>query len=468
MLWQQAAFIKKTGVTITTEQQPLSIIIIGGGAAGMSAAVAAARTAKSSGTQCRIILLERNAHPATKIRLSGGGKCNVTHQGSPAELLEKGFLRRTEQRFLRNAIYGFTNTDLLELLRSKGVETEARPDGKLFPSSEDAASVAGAFEELLREFSVELHPFCRVKSIKPEGELFLVTAVGATFRADVVILSTGGLSYSKTGTTGDGLLMARKLGHTIKEPSAALAPLHTLKAPPALLSGVALRSAGLVASAGGQTVERRGDLLFTHRGFSGPAALSLSRDIAELCREYGSAMLYADLFPEQSPAQLEEALLRHARKNGAQMVRKFLQMCPIAPSGRAFSKAPHGTIPTALVPYIIRHALLEIDVTWSGLHKECRQSLLGVLKRFPLGTVRNVQLEQGEVSAGGVTLGEVNPKTMESRIVPKLFLCGELLDYAGEIGGFNLQAAFSTGYIAGVSAISRMSKPAPSSSCPSS
>ena len=117
--------------------------------------------------------------------------------------------------------------------------------------------------------------------------------------------------------------------------------------------------------------------------------------------------------------------------------------------------APHGTIPTALVPYIIRHSLLEIDITWSGLHKELRKSLLEVLKRFPLGTVRAVPLDQGEVSAGGVSLGEVNPKTMESRIVPGLFLCGEVLDYAGEIGGYNLQAAFSTGWMAGFNAVKK-------------
>ena len=137
------------------------------------------------------------------------------------------------------------------------------------------------------------------------------------------------------------------------------------------------------------------------------------------------------------------------------MVRKFLQICPIAPLKKGFSEAPHGTIPTALVPFIIRHALLEIDITWSALQKEQRHSLLTVLKRFPLGTVRKVPLDQGEVSAGGVDLGEVNPKTMESRITPNLFISGELLDYAGEIGGYNLQAAFSTGWTAGTSALKK-------------
>ena len=448
-------FDNSIGVAIVIQNNSLSVVIIGGGAAGMSAAIAARRAAERASVNCSITLLERNARPGTKISISGGGKCNVTHQGTPAEMLEHGFLRMNERRFLRNALYGFSSTDLLELLHSRGVETEVRPDGKVFPLSGDASSVAMAFEELLKELSVKIISSCRVRSVESKAGMFLITSTAEPLTADVVILATGGVSYSKTGTTGDGLIFARRMGHSIKEPSAALAPILTLKAPPASLSGISLRSAALVASAGGKTVERRGDLLFTHRGFSGPAALSLSRDIAELCRESGSASLFADLFPEHTPSELDQLLLQHARRHGAQMVRKFLQICPIAPLKKGFSEAPHGTIPTALVPFIIRHALLEIDITWSALQKEQRHSLLTVLKRFPLGTVRKVPLDQGEVSAGGVDLGEVNPKTMESRITPNLFISGELLDYAGEIGGYNLQAAFSTGWTAGTSALKK-------------
>ena len=430
-----------------------TILIIGGGAAGMTAAIAARRSAKGSSRPCSITILERNPRPGTKIRISGGGKCNVTHRGTPAELLEQGFLHRNEARFLRHALYSFSNSDLLDLLRSKGVETGERPDGKVFPVSEDAATVARAFEELLKESRVQQHNSCRVRSVERKGGLFIVTTSDAVFTADRLILATGGVSYPGTGTTGDGLVIARSMGHSIKKPSAALAPLYTIKDPPASLSGLALRRVSLVANAGGKSVERRGDLLFTHRGFSGPAALSLSRDVAELMGEQGNCALFADLFPEQSSAELEAELLLQARRNGAQMVRKFLQGCPIAPLRGAFGMAQQGTVPTALVAFIMRHAGLENDVTWSGLSREKRQSLLTVLKRFPLGNVRDVPLDQGEISAGGVSLGEVNPKTMCSRIVPHLFLCGELLDYAGEIGGFNLQAAFSTGWMAGVNAV---------------
>ena len=440
-----------------SEVQHIDLLVIGSGAAGMFAAIAARQVAERSGKNCSITLLERNARSGTKIRISGGGKCNVTHRGTPAELLEKGYLRSNERRFLRPALYSFTNTDLLDLLRSRDVETEERADGKVFPLSGDASSIVVAFEELLREASVRQLFSTRVRSVElQEGNRFFVTtAAGATFTADVVILATGGVSYSRTGTTGDGLAIARKLGHSIINSSAALAPLYMVKPPPASLSGVALRSVALVASAGGRSVERRVDLLFTHRGFSGPAALSLSRDIGELAISPGNVSLFVDLFPEQSASELEQQLLLHARKNGAQMVRKFLQSCPIAPSRGAFAVAPHGTLPTALLPFIMRQAALENDVTWSGLVREKRLSLHAALKGFSLGRVREVPLDQGEVSAGGISLAEVNPKTMQSRIVPNLFLCGELLDYAGEIGGFNLQAAFSTGWMAGTHAIDR-------------
>jgi predicted Rossmann fold flavoprotein len=438
---------------VKTDMPHSTILVIGGGAAGMTAAIAARRSAKASAAPCSINLLERNPSSGAKIRIAGGGKCNITHRGTPAELLELGFLRRNEKRFLRHALFSFSNSDLLDLLRSKGIETEERADGKVFPACGDATSVARAFEVLLKESRVQQHYSCRVQSVIRKGELFVVSTVDKVFTTECLVLATGGVSYSKTGTTGDGLVIARSLGHTIIKPSAALAPLCTIKSPPASLSGLALRSISLVATADSRSIERRGDLLFTHRGFSGPAALSLSRDVAELMGKCGNCTLFADLFPQQSSAELEAELLQQTRRNGAQMVRKFLQVCPIAPPNGSMQVAPHGTLPTALVPFIMRHAGLENDVNWGGLAREKRRSLLSVLKRFPLGSVREVPIDQGEISAGGVSLVEVNPKTMCSRVVPRLFLCGELLDYAGEIGGFNLQAAFSTGWIAGVNAV---------------
>jgi len=421
----------------------IDMLVVGGGAAGMLAAVAAreaARKRQIPDKDFSIVILERNALPGAKIRISGGGRCNVTHAAEPDELLARGFLNRSEQRFLRHALHTFRSDDLLALLDRQGVRCEARPDGKVFPVAGFSASdVVHALERMTEERAVTMETSCTVGAIERLEDAFAVTAGERTFTAAVLILATGGVSYPSTGSRGDGLLFARRLGHTIVKPSPALAPVLTMEKPSPMLAGVSLRSVALIASAGGKQVGRRGDVLFTHRGFSGPAVLSLSRAVAELFRTEGSCRLFADMFPDLTPDALQETLLLETKRNGAKLVRKFLQHSQGAP-------------PSALIAVIMHQAGVPADVQLSGLARASRLSLLQTLKRFPLGSVKAVPLEEGEVSAGGVSLTEVNPKTMQSRLVPALFFAGELLDYAGEIGGFNLQAAFSVGYLAGRSA----------------
>jgi len=418
----------------------IDILIVGGGAAGMLAAVSArerARKCHIPDKDFSIVILERNGRPGVKIGISGGGRCNVTHAAEPDELLAMGFQKKREQRFLRHALHAFGSDDLLALLARQGVRCEARPDGKVFPvAGLSASDVVRAFERMMAECAVRVEHGCTVSSIERIKDAFVVTAGERAFRASVLILATGGVSYPSTGSRGDGLLFARRLGHAIVKPSPALAPVLTMEKPPSEFSGVSLRSAEFIASAGGKQIDRRGDLLFTHRGISGPAALSLSRDAAELFRAERNCLLFADLFADFALDALQEALLSETSCNGAKMVRKFLQHHQNGP-------------PAVLIPHIMRHAGIPEDEQLSRLARTKRIALLQTLKRFPLGAVKAVPLEEGEVSAGGVSLGEVNPKTMQSRIVPGLFFAGELLDYAGEIGGFNLQAAFSTGWLAG-------------------
>ncbi|QEQ57054.1 aminoacetone oxidase family FAD-binding enzyme [Chlorobium phaeovibrioides] len=439
---------------------PVSLVIIGGGASGMAAAIAARETADSLGLKrgdFSIVIVERNCRLGEKIRISGGGKCNITHEGTPADLLRQGFFTKAEERFLRSALFSFTNSDTLELLARKGLETRAREDGKVFPVDGNGPAVAEAFGSLLDDFAVRVQFSSRVKKVfHRDGQFELLFDTHGTLCSKHLVLATGGVSWPQTGTTGDGLRIARSLGHTLAASSPALAPLYLVRPPSPALAGISLRSVGLRVSSVSGEASRRGDVLFTHKGLSGPAALSLSRDAALLLSHEGKCSVVADLFPDLPVTALEGELLRQAKEKGAQMIRKFLQMCPIAPPGRFVDAAPHGTIPSALVPFIMKHSGIEADVAWSSLSKIGRKSLLRVLKNFPLGEVGRVPLEQGEVSAGGVVLREINPKTMESRVVPGLYLCGEILDYAGEIGGFNLQAAFSTGWLAGSSAVSQL------------
>jgi predicted Rossmann fold flavoprotein len=432
------------------------IAIIGGGASGMAAALAALRAPVQGGgskAERSVMVFERNRRTGEKIRISGGGKCNLTHAGPVDAILEEGFLRKGERRFLRHALHSFTGEDITAMMDAEGVGLEVRPDGKVFTAGGDANAVAEALSRRMQRAGTILMYASRVTRVNRRDGMFELDTEGGMFKAERLIIATGGASWPQLGTTGDGIRLGVWLGHKKTPLSPALAPVYLIDPPCDGLSGIALRSVTLYASSGKEKSSRNGDVLFTHRGLSGPAVLSLSRDVALIMQSTGSCSMMADLFPFHEEAALEDELLVHAARNGSQMVRKFLQSCPIAPTGRIAGGNHHnGTIPTAFVACILRHAGIGDDTVWGGLHKKARHSLLSVLKRFPLGSVSKVPMEQGEVSAGGVVLGEVNPKTMESRLVPGLYFAGEVLDYTGEIGGYNLQAAFSTGWLAGTSA----------------
>lgn len=431
----------------------IELAVIGAGASGVAAAVAYHESLHRHGRKWRtesFMLFERNRRIAEKIRISGGGKCNLTHEGPVSQLLEEGFLEPSERRFLRHAIHTYTNTDVMRMMESEGVRLGVRPDGKVFTAEGDADAVATAFETMLRNRGIRVEYEARVERVRYVDGLFEIDLPSGPIRSKRLVIAAGGASWPQLGTTADGLRLAVSLGHRKTPYAPALAPVYLKEHPGSALSGLALRSVALHAVSGKRKAVRRGDLLFTHRGLSGPAVLSISREVFATMEETGSCTLAADLFPSHDPDGLEAELLRHAARHGSQHVRKFLQSCPIAPSGSiAGESAERGTIPTALVPHILRHAGITGDPVWGGLQKKCRLALLGVLKRFPLGEAEKVPLEQGEVTAGGVVLREVDPRTMESRVLPGLYLVGEVLDYAGEIGGYNLQAAFSTGWLAG-------------------
>lgn len=437
-----------------------TLAIVGAGASGMLAAVSARQAARELGIadeRFDILLLERNTKPGAKIAISGGGHCNVTHEGTIDRLLERGFLRKNEQRFVRSAIYSFTNRDLLSLLERYGVPTASREDGRVFPVSGNARDVVAAMQRMLRDVSARLVTGARVDAVAPDGERFVLQAGGDGFEADGVVLAAGGSAWGASGTTGDGVRFAASFGHGIEPVLPALAPIFFTIPPDPDLVGVTLRGVGLVAESKRGRDFRQGDLLISHRGVSGPACLSLSRAVAEMMAGGGEPpVLFADFFPGHDDGAVSAYLLDHAARHGSQFVRTFLQRCPVAPqlSGEVSSDSESRaeTIPNAFVPEIMARAGIRREQLFSSLTRQQRRELVGVLKRFVLGTARKVPLDRAEVSAGGVSLAEIDPKTMRSRLHRRLFCCGELLDYAGEVGGFNLQAAFSTGWIAGAHA----------------
>ena len=415
------------------------VVVVGGGAAGLVAAWRAA----SLGAET--VLLEKMGRLGTKILISGGGKCNVTHAG-PIEDVRAAF-RPNEAGFLKGPFHRFTNTDFTGLLESQGISLAARADGRIFPvPPTDARDVVAAIEGLVRRAGVRITLNAVVVGIEVRDSH--VTGVlmegGGTVAADRVVLATGGSSYPATGCTGDGWRWAASLGHTVCPLTAALAPLYLGESPAwsTEWSGVALRNVVLRArkpgSGGALGKERmrwRGDVLFTHKGVSGPSALGVSREIAEGFPE--DSTLEVDLLPDASLEVVAASLSDWARHHARRRVAGFLD----------------DHVPERLVPAVLASAAVDPEVRGAYLTSKERNRLAGVLKGWGLGRVRAVPLERGEVVAGGVALSEVDPRTMESRKVAGLHLCGEVLDIAGPVGGYNLQAAWSTGYVAGESAV---------------
>ncbi len=359
--------------------------------------------------------------------ISGGGKCNLTHDG-PTEDVLRAF-RPNEAQFLRPSLYRFGAMDFLEIVTSRGLATYTRPDGRIFPVDQNAKDVVQILVALLQDVGVTVRLEEPVIGLDAAG----VRLSGRDEPADSVIVATGGSSYPNSGTTGDGWRWIAELGHSIVPLRAALAPIYLHRND---IPGLALRDVVLKARTTKEIAKWRGDLLFTHQGISGPCALGVSRDVAE-AMESAAVTLSIDSRPDETFESLAEHLIRASRENPHHLVASRLDL------------------PERFRERVLTSAAIPIDQRMKALERKARNRLIENLKGLPLGPVRAVPLEKGEVVAGGVSLAEVDPKTMRSRIVPNLILCGEVLDIAGPVGGYNLQAAWSTGYVAGNTAASQ-------------
>ena len=402
-------------------------------------------------------LLEKKNRLGTKILISGGGKCNVTHAG-PMEEVRARF-RPNEGRFLRPSFYRFTNDDFVEMLTAKGMEVYTRPDGRIFPvPPADAKDVVDVLEAHLQDAGVTVWRGAAVTGITVEnGAVAGVTLEGAAapVEAQQVVVAVGGASYPATGTTGDGWRWLAALGHTIVPLKAALAPLYLDPVPPAEWSGVAHRDCVLRArgvnpdgSPGKERMRWRGDLLWTHKGVSGPTALGVSREVAEAIP--AESVAEVDLLPDRTPEELAGAVLREAQASPRAAVATLVERL-----------TPRDALPERVVRPLLESAGIDPSTRCAYLKQKERNRLVQTLKGWRLGRVRHVPLERGEVVAGGVALDEVDPQTMRSKRVRGLYLCGEVLDIAGPVGGYNLQAAWSTGFVAGEAAAAEAREAAP-------
>lgn len=420
MARNQSQFRSSLGIAVK------QVIVVGGGAAGIMAAYRAA-TLKAN-----VVLLEKTDRIGTKILISGGGKCNITHDG-PIEDVIRAF-RPNEGRFIRPACYKFPNVQIVKMFIDRGLEVYARPDGRIFPVSRTAKDVVAILESYLVAAGVKIIRNAAVSEISVDGDDLTVNTSEGKSYSGIVILATGGSSYPKTGSTGDGWKWARKLGHKIIPVKAALAPIDMEFTSP-YTAGVALRDIVLRARAKKEISKWRGDLLFTHHGVSGPCALGVSREVAEIFPTQ-PVRLFVDLMPNCKEEPLQE------------WIREFVQSNP----KKQLSSFPVPSLPESLRIAFFQTLKANAAKPGSQVSKKDIAIMAQELKQWDIGRVTGVPLTKGEVVAGGVSLDEVNYQTMASLKVKNLFLCGEVLDVAGPVGGYNLQAAFATGYLAGENA----------------
>lgn len=386
----------------------------------------------------RVTLLEKNPKLGIKLLISGGGKCNITHDGSVDDLLAR--FRTNESRFLKHSFHEFTNVQLIRHVNERGVETYVRDDGRIFPTSGKAGDVVHALRRLMEQAGVEIRLETGVGEILREAEgMSGVRTEAGVIETRHLVLATGGASYPKTGTTGDGFRWMRELGHTIIPVRPALAPIYLDPTPPAAWQGVALRGCAVIAEIKGKAVSSaRGDLLFTHKGISGPSTLEASRDVFIALQKNSNVDIAVDVLPDKTSVEVEANLRDEIISKGGRKSETLMELY----------------VPQRLAPFVLNAAGVDGSVKGHQLKSGERRAIVQTLKRWKIGRVREIPLEGGEVTAGGVDLHEIDPRTMKSRVLDGLYVCGEVLDIAGPIGGYNLQAAFSTGFVAGESAAS--------------
>ncbi len=404
------------------------IIVIGGGPSGLLAAA----TAASHGA--RTTLLERMDRPGRKLRICGKGRGNIGNTAPLSDFLThfgKNF------RFLRPALAHFFTPDTVDLLDSLGVPTKEERGGRLFPVSDNAQDLVDAFVRHARGSGVTIRTGCRVSDIRRLAEGFEITFGSEKLKADRVILATGGASYPATGSTGDGYDLARRLGHGITAIAPALIPLVTAGDAAKRLQGLSLRNVRAELRVDGKkSADQMGEMLFTHFGLSGPIILTLSKAAVQALDQGRKTEIHVDLKPALEPAKLDARLQRDLNEHGKMHLENLLR----------------GLMPPKLIPVCLDQTGLAGDKPANQVSSEERKRLRIWLKELRFEVTGHRPLREAIVTAGGVSLTEVNPKTMQSRICPGLFLAGEVLDMDADTGGFNLQAALSTGHLAGLSA----------------
>jgi predicted Rossmann fold flavoprotein len=414
----------------------MTIAIIGGGAAGLMAAATILETAPTM----RVLLLERNDGLGKKVLISGGGRCNVTTGIQDVRTVLTKYPRGG--KFLSSAMYQFSPEDVFHWFEAHGVPLKIEEDLRVFPESDNGRDVVGVFERLLETNRADVFLQTFVKRIEKQENgyaIFVGTETEPLF-ADAVILTTGGQAYRHTGSTGDGYAFAQSLGHHLTTLAPSLNSFFTRETWPASVSGLSFSEATVTALRG-RGFSFTGPILFTHKGITGPAVFAVSSQVAfESYDVNHPLLLQVDLFPRQTVAEIEEVFWRVAREQSKKALVNVLALF----------------IPKSLAEIACELCGIAPEKRSADVSKKEAADFIAWIKGIPL-TVIGRGAGDEFVTAGGVDLAEVNPTTLESKISPGLFFAGEILDIDGYTGGFNLQAAWATGRLAGMSAAEKLS-----------
>ncbi|SHK32336.1 BaiN/RdsA family NAD(P)/FAD-dependent oxidoreductase [Paramaledivibacter caminithermalis] len=405
------------------------VIIIGAGPAGLFAAI------NSGGENRSILVLERNFSAGRKLLISGAGQCNLTHEGRIKDFLN---YYGDNGRFLKHSLYNFTNDDLLSFFRKRGLDFISNEKGKIFPSTLKAVDVLSILLKECEKKKVDIKYNQRVEDVNynEENLSFFVKTKEGEYKSKYLVIATGGKSYGNTGSTGDGYIFAKGLGHSIEKPMPSLTPLYIKDYPFSELSGISFENIPVALWRNNKKIKNyKGDILLTHRNISGPGILNFSRYILP------GDILKINFIGTENEEGFRTRFIENIQSNGKLLVKTVLK---------------EYLLPKRFIDTLLKLACIPENLKCAELDKKRRNSLIQMLTNFTMEVEKLGDFHIAMATKGGVSLKEVNPKTLESRIIPGLYFAGEVLDIDGDTGGYNIQAAFSMGRLAGQSIVRRM------------
>ncbi|MBE5902697.1 MAG: NAD(P)/FAD-dependent oxidoreductase [Pseudobutyrivibrio sp.] len=406
-----------------------NVIVIGGGAAGLMAGYAAGICGH------QVTILEKNEKLGKKIYITGKGRCNFTNACDTEDFFKNVV---SNPKFLYSALYTFSPDSMIGFVESQGIPTKVERGNRAFPESDHASDITKALEKAIKEYGVNVRLRTEVKDILIEDNKVIGVKLsdGSIINCDNVILCTGGLSYQTTGSTGDGLKWARKLGLKVTECRPALVPLNCKESYIPEMQGLALKNVNLTIKDGKKKLyDSFGEMLFTHFGVSGPLVLSASSIIGKRLQETGELQALVDLKPALSVDELSNRVLRDFNDN----------------MNKHLSSVLRGLLPSSMVPVFIELMDFDDSRQINSITKEERTNLIALLKAFPFTITGLREYKEAIITQGGISVKEVDPSTMKCKNIEGLSFAGEVLDLDAFTGGFNLQIAWSTGYLAGLS-----------------